>query len=299
MGRYPNEGEEKKWLNFITFSPDGKKLAIANYEGGVRILDIDSGKILQELKGHEARLTSIAFSPDGKRLVTASYDKTARIWDAESGRELKKLEGHTGFVLSAVFSPNGKEVLTTGSNKSHMISTTFHHGTDQERTETFNADNDGTARIWNADSDSANFGKELKQLELYKGGDARTSASISPDWKKIVVGQWAFVAGKREYQVRIFDVDSGKELTKLEVDNEAKALDWGGPSFTFSPDGRKIVMAEMEDRIARIYDVDSGRELQRFGNGFATRVLFSPDGKKIIARGLNRIGILDVQALLR
>ena len=290
---YPIEKEETTRFNLIAFSPDSKKLAQANYKGVVQILDIDSGKVVQEMKGHEAPLESIAFSPDGKKLATASLDKTARIWDAESGKELQKLEGHTGFVLSAVFSPDGKEVLTTGSNKAHMRSMIFNHGTDKEQTVTFNADNDGTARIWDAES-----GKELKQLELYKGGDAMTSASISPDWKKIVVGRWAFVAGKREYQIRVYDAESGLELTKLDMDDKAKPFQ-GGPSLTFFPDGRKIVLAYMEDRNALIYDADSGKELQRFGNGCATSVIFSPDGKKILARGLNALHIWNVETLLR
>jgi len=298
VGWYPYEGDERKWFTFIIFSPDGKKLAVANYEGVVKILDIDSGKILQELKGHEAPLNSIAFSPDGKKLVTASNDKTARIWDIESERELKKLEGHTGFVLSAAFSPDGKEVLTTGSNKRHGRSTIFNYGTVQETTEAFEADDDGTARIWNADPDSADFGKELKQLKLYNDGDMMTSAAISPDWKKIVVGQWVFVGGTREYHVRVFDVDSGRVLIWLDVNDAARAFN-GIPSFTFSPDGRTVVMAEMEDRNVRIYDVELGREVQRFGNGFSTRVIFSPDGRKIIGRGLNRIGVWDMEALLR
>ena len=99
--------------------------------------------------------------------------------------------------------------------------------------------------IWDTEFRQCPFWKRIETVGTVQRRRRENFRFHFPDWKKIVVGQWAFVAGKREYQVRIFDVDSG-------------------------------------------------RELQRFGNGFATCVLFSPDGKKIIARGLNRIGILDI-----
>jgi WD40 repeat protein len=216
--------------------------------------------------------------------------------------------------LSAAFSPDGKKVFTVGSGSKTARSTIFNHGTDREKTVTFNADDDGTARIWDADSDSANFGKELKQLTWFKDGNAGNmgyTISFSPDWKKFVavhreeivippLPDGRIVGPGIKDTIVICDAESGKVLQTLDVDlnNEIRgALHHDSPIF--SPDGRKIVLHGLEERINRIYDVDSGRELQRFGEGFATRINFSPNGEKIIGKGLNRIAIWDVEALLR
>jgi formylglycine-generating enzyme required for sulfatase activity len=72
-----------------------------------RIWDVATGRLLQTLHGHEAKVTSATFSPDGARIVTASEDRTARVWDVASGRLLQTLQGHENWVESATFSPDG------------------------------------------------------------------------------------------------------------------------------------------------------------------------------------------------
>jgi hypothetical protein len=42
--------------------------------------EVQSGKLLATLQGHEGTVMSAQFSPDGQRMVTASQDETARVW---------------------------------------------------------------------------------------------------------------------------------------------------------------------------------------------------------------------------
>jgi len=65
-------------VSSVVFSPDGKRLATASYDGTAKVWDAASGQELLALTEHTASLSSVAFSPDGKRLVTASWDKTVR-----------------------------------------------------------------------------------------------------------------------------------------------------------------------------------------------------------------------------
>jgi len=67
--------------NAVAWSPDGRWMATAQADGGVRIWDAATGRPLHILTGHEKSVTSVAFSPDGKRLASGSYDRTVRVWD--------------------------------------------------------------------------------------------------------------------------------------------------------------------------------------------------------------------------
>jgi WD40 repeat protein len=66
----------------VAFSPDGKRLASADWDGTVKVWDAQTGQEALTLKGHTGYVKSVAFSPDGKRLASASKDKTVKVWDA-------------------------------------------------------------------------------------------------------------------------------------------------------------------------------------------------------------------------
>jgi hypothetical protein len=109
--------------NIITsarFSPDGKRLLSASYDGTVRIWDVKSGKELKQIQAHKPNAYCAAFSPDGKRIVSCGEDHAVRVWDAQSGKQLRKYEGHG----PVAFFPDGKRIAATSL--------------------------DGTARVWRA-----------------------------------------------------------------------------------------------------------------------------------------------------
>src|SRR5262249_15598625 len=66
----------------VAFSPDGRRVAAANYDNTIDLLDAHTGQILgSPLIGHTGHVISVAFSPDGHRLVCAGDDATARLWN--------------------------------------------------------------------------------------------------------------------------------------------------------------------------------------------------------------------------
>lgn len=111
------------YVNTLTFSPDGKTLAVGG--GGqkhpeLKLWDVANKKERVSLQGHNEWINAVAFSPDGKILASAGQDQTVKLWDVETGREGVTFRGHTSAVLSVAFSPDGR-TLASATNETVRI----------------------------------------------------------------------------------------------------------------------------------------------------------------------------------
>jgi len=226
----------------------------------------------------------IVFSPDGKKVATSAQDSTVRIWDAESGKELRKFDAHSLFVS---FSPDGRKICV--STRIYDIESGKELQRFENRVSTISSnwkkyvsfDKDRIGHVFDLES-----GKELQKFGE-KNYSFDCSPIFSPDSKIIVVCGYDGTDHPTHIRysstpmrdIRIFDVDSGKELHRIE----------GFPgiirSVAFSPDGKKIAIGSPFSSV-RIFDVASGKELHNsggFNNSGTSSVAFSPDGKKIVA----------------
>jgi WD40 repeat protein len=70
-------------------SPDGTRVARADLEGYLRVLNAATGTpVLPAIRASANYLYSVAWSSDGSRLVTAGSDGTVRLYDTSSGRQI-------------------------------------------------------------------------------------------------------------------------------------------------------------------------------------------------------------------
>src|SRR5262249_51823938 len=95
---------------FLTFSPDGRRLAAHDGHENLRIWEVSSAKVVLRLKtprfsAYGPGMSPLMFSPDGKAIALgcpeerspqrglAQQGNTVRLWDVATGKELHRLGG--------------------------------------------------------------------------------------------------------------------------------------------------------------------------------------------------------------
>jgi eukaryotic-like serine/threonine-protein kinase len=86
----PRDGDELRSVPGPThqvtsaiFSPDGRRLATATFDGRIQIWDAETGEEVLSLRHSSlGTLHCLAFSPDGAELASAGTDGVIRVWDA-------------------------------------------------------------------------------------------------------------------------------------------------------------------------------------------------------------------------
>ncbi|BBM81854.1 serine/threonine-protein kinase [Candidatus Uabimicrobium amorphum] len=105
----------------MSYSRDGRFVALANIDNCVRIFDTQQQKISRTLKGHDAPVWSVAFSPNGKFLASSSKDRSIILWDISTGKQLRRLQGHQLSIYRIVFSPDSKLLASASEDRSVKI----------------------------------------------------------------------------------------------------------------------------------------------------------------------------------
>jgi WD40 repeat protein len=273
----------------LAFSPDGKMLASAGWDGMVRLWSLakpEGDPIV--LAGHTNKIPSIAFSPNGKMLASGSLDKTIRVWSlTDLDSEPIVLRGHEDYIASVRFSPDSK-MLVSGSN-------------------------DNTIRLWLLDEPgSASVvlkGHKRTAMDIAFSSDGKTLASASADK---TLRLWSLdkshsdptvLLGHDDVVYRVTFASDGNSLISASWDNTIRR--WplaelngqhmvlighkdGVSSVTFSPDGKTLATsgsgsldADIDNQI-RLWSLSSLRSepvILSGHRGGITSMTFSPDSK--------------------
>ncbi|MBB5079471.1 NACHT and WD repeat domain-containing protein [Nonomuraea endophytica] len=239
-----------------SYSPDGRLLATASYDGTARLWDLrDPARPMplgRPLAGHRSWVTSAVFSPDGDTLATAGDDQTVRLWDLSDPARPSPLgaplTGPRGTIYLVAFSPDGRILAT--------------------------ANEDHTTRLWNV-ADPAHPAPLGHPLGGHRA--AIRSLAFSPD------GRLLATAGD-DKTIRLWDVtDPAKAKPRAAPLTGHHAL---VHSIDFSPDGR-LLASGGKDKTIRLWDLSDPDHARPAGppltghGGPVWSVKFHPDGRTL------------------
>ena len=262
----------------ISFSPDGKRLAVANMDGASKVWELATRSEVLSLAGTIQPAKAIAYSPDGGMLATAGDEGIVKVWDANDGAEIFTLS-LGGIIHSVSFSPDGARLAAASEDGSVKV---WEAATGEEVLSlprlsglydiAFLADGklatagqDGTTRVWDSVS-----GRQL--LTLAGGTSTVISVAGSPDGKRVASGAY-------DGSLRVWDATPGRELLTIESHS---GIVW---DVAFSPDGSRLASASV-DGFAKFWNSESGDSLLTLRRGSAptdgfTGLAFSPDGERL------------------
>ena len=168
----------------LGFSHDGGTIVTANFNGTVKLWDVETGRLLRTLDGHTHVVYKGVFSPDEKTLASCSLDGKINIWEVATGTLLRTLTGHTQPVKAVAFTPDGSALASVS--------------------------NDGTLRLWDVAK-----GTQLRSFVHRQPGDVDDSvySVLFIERGKVVI------AGNGDGTISYWEVDSGKESRVLRGHN--------------------------------------------------------------------------------
>ena len=67
-------------MTSLAFWPDGRWLASGSWDKTIKIWDVETGREMQTLAGHDHPVYSVAFDSRGRWLASGSEDGTIKLW---------------------------------------------------------------------------------------------------------------------------------------------------------------------------------------------------------------------------
>ena len=283
--RYTLTGHRGTLLFDVSFSPDGKTLAVAGL-GAVSLWDVKTGEILRTLIERSAH--SVAFSPDGKTLA-CDQDNTVHLWDTETGELLQELSGHTDSIYSVAFSPDGRTLASGSADGTVLLWELAPSASETDSpTETHDI------------SDTVNIAEYTTTGHLPEGAKTRIGKGTILDMQYTPDGKYLKVISNIGFW--LYDAETYQELGMRAL---SKPIIGGAVRndmtrhIVISPDGATGAR-ETDDGLFHLWDIETGALLHTISNPTTgvdvdNILSFSPDGKTLLTRSTATVYLWDVK----
>lgn len=229
------------WPTCVAYSSDGNHLISGSLDKTVRIWESSTGAECALLEGHQESVVGVSFLPNSPKVVSIDKAGTVYVWNVIS-KSIERSWKVDGNVESVSFHPVRQWIAVACKGNGVAIWDAFQGikraqlPLDEDaHSVCFSPNGDRLAavsdapvtRVWRTDNIMRGQ-PPLLLSELLGHSDTITSVSFSPDGRRLA-------SLSRDESVRLFDVDLGYELFRLDSDKGANGL------VQFNVDGRSIV----------------------------------------------------------
>lgn len=285
-GRYRRVQPGKDVWSFDV-TPDGQIVALAEAEGDVSLVDMQSGAVTRRHGVHGWRSESIALRPTTGEVVSSGRDLNLRLWEPNLARSTV-LGTATHLFTSLVFSPDGATLATANCDQKLRL---WNAGNWASVPEVWESGRCLAFATWSPDSqvvatgggDPANA-KSPTAISLYRPSSKSAtslegasswprSAAYSADGRLLATGHW-------NGEVLVWDLRSGKRLWTF-LGHQGLVTD-----VSFSPAGLSLASGGVDGTV-RLWDVKTGqpRTVLTDGPKSINALRFLPDGSALMAAG--------------
>lgn len=292
----------------FAFSRDGRMIAGAAGSNTIKVWDVISGRELHVFEGAaQGTIKSamgtffIEFTKDGK-LVTIS--DAIRIWDLATGRELRSLTidttGMPGFITGGSgfsLSGDGTELIAIDSSvgRAEIKFLDLSTGRESRSIKLSGEDLQSAELVVTPSGNVLAAGIVDKRLKLWDVGNKAAEKDLGPTNKEFSGIKFSrdgrLVALSENYNVKLWDVASGREVARLTIPNGGN-LNNQTDAFAFvnfTEDGKKMASGGFDTPII-LWDTTSAKQILRMTGrtNMAYNVKFSADGNRLTAGGRTR-----------
>ncbi len=150
----------------LDFSSNSRTLVALGSDGGIRVREVDTEKVVWEKTDHTVEVSRIGFLDDGELVGIGGMDGSVELWRMGDTKPLFRGEGHRDRVSFIGGSRNGSSVLTGGADETVRIwdsssgeqllrfrghrGTVVHANFTEDGHYVVSASTDGTIKIWDA-----------------------------------------------------------------------------------------------------------------------------------------------------
>lgn len=325
------------WVNHVAISGNGQvmvtaagdrfeRVQIVSADATLKVWDLQQGKELHTLRGHDTSVNTVDITQDGKIAVSGGRDRTLRVWDLNQGKSLKTLKGHRGWVTDLAILPNqaqvisasvdntlklwnldsGENIRTFSGHEQPVISLAI----TKDGTQLISGSKDQQIKIWDVATGEVKY-----TLKGHQGGV--TQVAVTPDQQEII-------SAATDNQLKVWDLSKGREIATLTGHTstiEDLAITKDSKYAVSGADDRTVrvwdlqqnkllhtltghqgwvtdlaltslgqIISGSSDRTAKIWDLATGK-LQHTLTGhqsWVRTVNATPDGKQVISTGFER-----------